>query len=118
MTSTDTLLKLLLIAVIAVVVLPLVMMLVMMPAMGMWGGGYMWNGGMVDGTGATWMWGLMWLVPLIIVVGLGYLLYRVLRSSDQGESDPALGELRAAYARGDLSDDEYERRRERLENEP
>lgn len=117
MTSTETLLKILLVVVIAVVLLPLVVMLVMMPTMGMWGGEYMWNGGMVDGTGATWMWGLMWLVPLGLVFGLGYLLYRVLRGSDHGESDPALGELRAAYARGELSDDEYEKRRERLENE-
>lgn len=118
MTSTDTLLKILLSILIVVVLLPLVTMLVMMPAMGMWGSGYMWNSGMVEGTGATWMWGLLWLVPLVVVVGLGYLLYKLLRSSAQPESDLAIEELRAAYARGELSDDEYERRRERLENEP
>jgi len=43
-----------------------------------------------------------------------------LSSDTQGDdsSDPAVKELRAAYARGDLSDEEYERRRDRLETEP
>jgi putative membrane protein len=31
--------------------------------------------------------------------------------------DPAIEELRHAYARGDLTDEEYESRRERLERE-
>ena len=116
MATTDTLLKTLLLVVIAVVLLPLVMMLVMTPTigMGMWGGSPMWNGGMVGGTGSIWMWVLPWLVMLAVFGGLGYLLYRVLGGSESGSTDPAIEELRAAYARGELSDEEFETRLERL----
>ncbi|MFD1642153.1 SHOCT domain-containing protein [Halohasta litorea] len=114
MATTDTLLKTVLIAIIAVVLLPLVMMLVMAPTMGMWGGSPMWNGGMVGGTGSAWMWLLPWLVMLAVFGGLGYLLYRVLGGSESDPSDPAIEELRAAYARGDLSEEEFETRLERL----
>jgi uncharacterized membrane protein len=62
---------------------------------------------------------LVWIVlalvvALAVVVGAVYLGYRAVTTQD-GSADPALEELRAAYARGDLSEDEYERRRERLE---
>jgi putative membrane protein len=40
-----------------------------------------------------------------------YVLYRAVT---RDSSDTALEELRRAYARGDVDDDEYERRRERL----
>ena len=36
---------------------------------------------------------------------------------DTGDDDTALEELRIAYARGDLSDEGFERRRERLRRE-
>jgi putative membrane protein len=55
---------------------------------------------------------LLWLVA--IVAG-GYLLYRVFARPSRDDS--AIEELRLAYARGDLSDEEYERRRERLRAE-
>ena len=81
---------------------------------GMWGG-HMWNDGGVSG-----WWLLVGLVgrvlTLLVVVGVGYLLYRALTESGDG-ADEAMGELRLAYARGDLSDEEYERRRETLERD-
>jgi putative membrane protein len=44
----------------------------------------------------------------------GYLLYRAVTRDG---TDPALDELRTAYARGDIDDDEYERRKTRLQND-
>jgi len=91
---------------------------------GMWGP--MHDGWMMDGTAAGtggWGWLLLaslWrLLVLAVLVGGGYLLYRAAVSDGTGGAgaDPAIRELRQAYARGDLTDEEYERRRERLEEE-
>jgi putative membrane protein len=59
----------------------------------------------------------LWLVVAVVVVTL---LYRASKEDEEAEdagSDPAMEELRRAYARGDLSDEEFDRRRERLEGE-
>jgi len=74
---------------------------------GMMGGG----GGFVGGTMG--LWGLLWLGLLLAVpLALGYSLLG--RRSD-GTDDRALSVLRERYAHGELSDDEFERRREQLE---
>ncbi|SFC74937.1 putative membrane protein [Halobiforma haloterrestris] len=81
---------------------------------GMWGGG-MWS----DGTIPGWMFIigiLMQLLFLAALVGGGYLIYRVVTGSESG-SDQALEELRLAYARGELTDEEYEQRREALQRD-
>lgn len=91
------------------VLVPLLMMLLAMPMMG-FGMGF-WNGTM----GVTWPWLLAWLVHLGLFLAIGYVLYRALRGSTGRETDPALEELRSAYARGDLSSEEFEERRQRLE---
>lgn len=117
MATDDSLVRTLLIVIAAILLLPVLMMALAMPLMGVWGGGHMWNGGMWDGTGATWMWLLMSIVPLLVILGIGYLLYTAVRQSDDQRTDPALEELRAAYARGDLTDEEFEERRERLRRE-
>ncbi|MGQ4554371.1 SHOCT domain-containing protein [Halobellus sp. GM3] len=102
---------------------------------GMWGPMYdggmwrpMYDGGMWgpmhDGGGGGTVWWvvvLLWrLLLLVTLVGGGYVLYRA-ASGDRGETadrrDPAMEELRGAYARGDISEEEYERRRERLRRE-
>ena len=87
----------------------------------MMGGGYgPMMGGQTGGTTAVpgWVVAATLLVRLlgiaVLVVG-GYLLYRAFAGSSDG--DTALEELRLAYARGDLTDEEYERRRERLGDE-
>lgn len=80
---------------------------------GMWDGG-MWGAGQPSG----WMilvGVVVRLLGLAVVGGVGYLLYRALTGGE--ESDQALEELRLAYARGDLSDEEYERRHERLQRD-
>ena len=114
-TSTDerSILRGILIAVLILIAIPFIMMIAMMPMMGAWGMGHM-NGWMWNGTGASWAWAFMWLVMLGIFVGGGFLVYRAIRTSGES-SDPALEELRVAYARGELSDEEFETRRERLQ---
>lgn len=52
------------------------------------------------------------IVPFVLVLLIGWLAYRFL-STESGE-DPAVGELRDAYARGDLTTEEFEERLERL----
>lgn len=117
MTSEETLLRTLLILIAAIVLLPIVVMLLMMPMMGAFAGGHMWGGGMGDGTTVRWFWPLAWLVPLVIVAAVGYLLYRGVRGPLGDRTDPALEELRLAYARGELSEEEFEQRRARLRRE-
>lgn len=111
MTTADTITHTLLVIVAVIVLLPVLMMAVMMPMMGGLTDSGMWGGG---GIGRTWMWLLMWLVVLLVIGGIGYLLYTSVRQSGASASDPAIEELRVAYARGDLSEEEFERRHERL----
>jgi len=51
------------------------------------------------------------LIFLLILLGGGYLVFRRM-SETQTSQDPAMEELRTAYARGDLTDEEFEARRE------
>jgi putative membrane protein len=100
----------------AIVLLPLLTMGMGYGMMGgpMMGGG-MWGGGSQTGSGWWLLAGLLGRVlTLLVVVGIGYVVYRALTASGNGR-DEALEELRIAYARGDLSDEEYERRRKTLE---
>lgn len=81
---------------------------------GMWGG-HMWG----DGTIPGWMFiaGIvMQLLFLATLVGGGYLIYRAI-TGNESDSDQALEELRLAYARGEMTDEEYEQRREALERD-
>jgi len=116
--DTGTLVLLLLAA---VILLPLLTMGMGGGMMGgpMMGGG-MWGGGMWDGGTAPGWWLLVGLLgrvlTLLVVVGVGYLLYRAVTESGS-EADDAMAELRLAYARGDLSDEEYEQRRQMLERD-
>ena len=100
-------------AMLLLISIPFVIMIVTMPMMGVWGVGHM-HGWMWDGAGAPWVWIAMWLVMLGILLGGGYLLYRVFRPPHQS-TDAALEELRTSYARGELSDEEFEKRRQRLQ---
>ncbi|WP_277552648.1 SHOCT domain-containing protein [Halobaculum limi] len=116
MTQTDTLVRPLVIVLAALVLLPLLSMTMMMPMMGLWGWGHMGDAGMWGqmGTTGSWLWLVLWFVPLALVAVGGYVVYRSLRRTEDAR-DAAIEELRRAYARGDLSDEEFDRRRERLQ---
>jgi putative membrane protein len=114
MASENEVLRILLVIVAVIVLVPILMMAFMMPMMGMWGWSHMADGGTWGNAGGTWTLLLMWFVMFAVVASIGYLIYRAVRRSADSVSDAALEELRVAYARGDLSDDEFEERRERL----
>ncbi|MFB6073328.1 MAG: SHOCT domain-containing protein [Halobacterium sp.] len=115
--STDSdLATVVLLALGALVVVPM-----LFAGVGMMGGGHMMDGAWgMDGVGAASGWFLLVallfrLLFLAALVGAGYLVYRAF--TRRPSRDPALEELRTAYARGDLSDEEFEERRERLQRE-
>lgn len=88
--------------------IPLFIMVVVMPLAAVASGGAVMSGG------------LRALVPLVPLTVLGVLVYTLHTYSSGGSAerdaspDEALVELRAAYVRGNLSDEEFERRRDRL----
>lgn len=82
-------------------------------------GGGSYGGGMMGGSGwgffggAMGLWGLLWM-GLLIAVPL-YLVYTLLNRGSGENTEKSLSVLRERYARGELSDDEFERRRTQLE---
>lgn len=109
----DSLLRIIIVVVAVLLLFPLLMMMGMSPMMGMMG---WWWGGAGPGVGYSPLWGLgMMIFFLIVLIAIGYLLYRSLTKGALSTNDRALEELRVAYARGDLSQEEYEERRESLE---
>ena len=112
MTSNDSLLRTALIVVAAILLVPFLMMLFMVPIMGL-GHMWYWNGTAVS----VWPLLIFGLVCLAIIFGIVYLLYRAIVGLQRGRSNGALEELRQAYARGELTDEEFEERRERLQRE-
>ncbi|THE63997.1 SHOCT domain-containing protein [Salinadaptatus halalkaliphilus] len=116
MTQTDSLTRTILLVLLGLFAIPLVMMLVMMPAMGAFGwshmGGWMW-----DSPGGWVAMILMMAIPLLIVIGIGYLIYQSLGTETTEQTDEALEQLRRVYARGEISDEEFERRRKKLQRD-
>lgn len=115
MSTNDTVSVTILLVVAALFAVPLLAS----PMGGLFGWGYMGTGTggwghMTTGIGG---WGvlLMTAIPVAVLVGIGYFLYP---GSDHGNGhgnvDPAIEELRAAYARGEIDDEEFENRRWRL----
>lgn len=102
--------RLLLVVIAIVLVAPMVMMLFAWPMVGMADGGHMWDTG-----GGGWVaLASLALIMLVLVGALG-LLFRWIAPRSATEDDPALEALRVAYARGELTDEEFEHRRDRLE---
>ena len=118
--------RLVLVLLAVLVGIPFLLMALFVP-LGMMGA---WGVGMHDGFGPNGGFGgiggielavvvLTGLLPLVLLVGGGYLLYRYLQSDGTSftRRDPAVEELRLAYARGDLTDEEYKQRRDQLTDE-
>lgn len=75
------------------------------------------HGGMGWGMG----WGVWFLWPALLLLG-GVAAYALLRQADGGNgggvsSDDALSVLRGRYARGDIDEEEFERRQQTLQRE-
>lgn len=121
--TTNQTLWIVLIVLAILILAPLLWRILAFPMMGMGGGmmGGMWGGGMgggFGGSGVSPIWSLvMLLVWVVILVGGGYVVYRWLSGTRGIGSDPALEELRLAYARGDISEEEFEQRRSKLAEE-
>lgn len=111
MATTDLLVRLLVIAVAVIFLVPLLIMLVMIPIMG---GGFMWSTGMSGMAGGLWPWLLFWGICLLVILGVIYLIYKAILGIQDRSADAALRELRTAYARGEISSEEFEERQERL----
>lgn len=111
MTNGQSALRTLLLVLAAVVAVPVLAMALVVPIVGLGGWGHM-----AAGTGA---WGgvIPAVIPLLVLVGLGYVLYAGLNEGDSRQPDGALEELEVAYARGELSHEEFERRRDRLQRD-
>ena len=86
----------------------------------MWGHGY---DGMIDGAG----FGVMWVLWLLIVVGIGVLIFAVVRlasqSRDGGKTPPgsptasARAILEERYARGEIDTEEFTERMKNLNDQ-
>lgn len=112
MGTTETLLRTLLIIAIVLLLFPLLMMMLFIPLMGMGGWGQM--GHWTNTGGMGWLGPAIWFGVLLLVLGSSYLAYKAISQTSGQASDAALEELRVAYARGNLSDEEFEQRREQL----
>lgn len=88
--------------------LPLLMMGIVMPVMVLTGSGLM----SVRTNSLETI--FLFLLPIGVLLSVGYLLYVRGDARPEPKTDDALDELRAAYARGDVSDEEFETRRDRL----
>ena len=87
--------------------------------MGFGFGGMMGHGDMMGGYGGSTGWwpligSLVQIAILLTLLGGGYLLIKRL-TADGAASSSAIAELRLAYARGDLTDEEFDRRLATLE---
>lgn len=111
--TTDGLLRLVVIVLGVLLLFPLLTMVFGMPMMEMMG--WWWDGGTMNGFSPLWGLGML-LVWLVALLAIGYVIYRVLVGQVAPESgaDPAREELRLADARGDLTDEEFEERRQKF----
>ena len=114
--NVDSLVSLLVVAFVLLFLAPVLVMLLFTPVMGMgwWAGGPIGPTAPADGFGGSppALTLSFWAGGIALALGLGYLGYRAVTESG---ADPALGELKKAYDRGDLTREEYEERLEGLQ---
>jgi putative membrane protein len=66
-----------------------------------------------------WAWGWMWVWPLLVLVGVvlllvGGVVWLARRPGQSGQLDPARRILDERFARGEIDEDDYRRRRDTL----
>lgn len=97
------------IGLVIILLTPLLLMMVMMAMMVIMGG--------MGGNGTMTMSPIGSLIMMLggffVLLAVGYVLYRALRGAAKN-TDPAMEELRIAYARGDMSKEEFEQRKKDL----
>lgn len=76
---------------------------------------------MMNATGMGWFWIWIWIWPTLMVIGLvllGYLTYRLIAGRDANApgtvTGPARRILDERFARGEIDEDDYRRRRAEL----
>lgn len=109
--ADDELFRLLLVIVTVLLLIPFVLMLFMLPVMG-WMGGWAAAGDGIRSLPFTVT--VLWGVVLVGVAGVLYMLYSAISRESR---DRAIEEARLAYARGEISRDEFQERVELLERE-
>ncbi|GAB3679168.1 hypothetical protein GCM10028857_00090 [Salinarchaeum chitinilyticum] len=75
-------------------------------------------GGMDGAMGGFGWWPFLWsliLLSVLLIVGYGVYTHGRTPVNEQTHTDTALSTLRSRYARGELSEEEFEERRRRLE---
>lgn len=113
--NSDSTLEIVLLVLAGIVLAPVLLMTLAIPLFGM-GGGMM---GGVGGSGASPIWGYgMSIVWLLVFIGIGYVVYRGAVGRETASTDSAMAELRLAYARGDITQEEFEVRRATLKQQP
>jgi putative membrane protein len=111
--SNNSLFRIIVIVVAVLLLVPLLMMF-SFPMMGM----MRWWGSAGPSIGLSPFWGIgMMLLFLLVLVGIGYFLYKSVTGEVLNEKDRALEELRITYARGDISQEEFQKRRDLLEED-
>lgn len=103
------LIRLIIIVIAIVLITPILLMMLMMPMMLVMGG--MGGNGTMTLTPMRSL--IMMLGGFVVLLAIGYVLYRALHDS-LDRKDPALEELRTAYARGELTQEEFEQRKKDL----
>lgn len=76
------------------------------------------TGGMGGGMAGFGWWPILWsliLLSVVLIVGYGVYTHGRTPDTEQSQTDTALSSLRSRYARGELSEEEFEERRRRLE---
>lgn len=107
MTRTDSGLRTIATVVAILFAIPVLMMSVMV-LLGLSGVGQM------PGHAGGWQM-LLPIIPLVVFGSAVYVLYTGIGDGSERETDRGLDELRTAYARGDLSETEFENRQSRLQ---
>jgi uncharacterized membrane protein len=82
---------------------------------GLKGGAMMWNNGnWMMGTGASWIFGLLFFIVLLLLIAV--IIYLVLRNNKKTNFESPQEILKKRYAKGDISKEDFDKMKKELEN--